>query len=236
MNNPFNRFVLKEHDGKQIRINPVNRYVCVTELCIANDKQFHDWYRLKNTSDFLDALSSETGIPVSDLLIVGKGETLTWAHPQVAIDIGSWCSVEMRVKITGWILELLTTGKVELDAIDDNDRILNMATSAASRSISRLDPEPKDGINLKGWYTVTEFLEMLGESFSEPNSLARDLEFRFWVNRQVADIYRANNSEEPPQISRNKSKAYCYPPNYKGFVSSYIEQWREIKFSPVEAA
>jgi KilA-N domain len=236
MTNPFNRFVLKEYDGKQIRINKVTQYVCVTELCLANDKQFYDWYRLKNTPAFLEAVSTETGIPVSDLLIVGKGETLTWAHPQVAIDIGSWCSVEMRVKITGWILELLRTGKVELDPLDDNDRILNMATSAASRSVSRLDPEPRDKINLSGWYTLTEFLELLGEGIEEESSLARDLQFRFWLNRQVADLYRSKNSEEPPQISRKKKKAYCYPPSYKQLVATYIEQWNEVKFEPVIAA
>jgi KilA-N domain len=227
----------KSHNDTTIRINPVTQYVCVTELCQSNNKKFYDWYRLKDTQAFLESVSSVAGIPATDLLIVGTGNTETWAHPQVAIDIAAWCSVEMRVKITGWILELLTIGKVELQtkplallSHNDNDRISNMATSVASRSVARLDPEPKDKINLNGWLTVRELLEMLGERSDAPSSLTSDRKLRFWVNRQLPDVYRANNREEPPRILRGKSRAYCYPPSYKSFVSTYVTQWRDAKY------
>jgi KilA-N domain len=245
MDNSIKQFVFKEHNGNNVRIDPVDRRVCLTDICNASGKNVADFLRLQNTTDYIDALSRTMGIPIMVLLEVARGNTGSWGHPQLAIKCAGWCSPKLEVLMTSWVYEILTTGKVELETSheslalpsrDDTDRVVNMATSAASRSVDRLDSEPKDKINLSGWFTVTELLEMLGESISTDNSLAKDLEFRFWLNRQVADLYRANNGEEPPQISRKKTKAYCYPPSYKSFVSTYIDQWNDARFQLLSAA
>lgn len=51
----------------------VDGYINATELCRAAGKQFNDWFRLKTTEAFLEELSAETGIPVSDLVQAIKG-------------------------------------------------------------------------------------------------------------------------------------------------------------------
>jgi len=44
-------------------------------MCQATGKQWFDYYRLDNTKAFIDALSSETGYPVSQLVESKKGNT-----------------------------------------------------------------------------------------------------------------------------------------------------------------
>jgi len=66
-------------------------YINATELCQASRKNFNDYSRLKSTNEFIDALSSETGIPASTLIQSVRGGDVrfqgTWVHPQVAINL-----------------------------------------------------------------------------------------------------------------------------------------------------
>uniref|UniRef100_A0A6C0CY69 KilA-N domain-containing protein n=1 Tax=viral metagenome TaxID=1070528 RepID=A0A6C0CY69_9ZZZZ len=92
-------------------------YIDVTNLCKAGGKKFNDWNRLDRTHTFLQALKSTTGIPVVELIqyiIGGNGERHTWVHPQVAINIAQWISPEFDVKVSGWIYEVMLTGKVDI--------------------------------------------------------------------------------------------------------------------------
>ena len=54
-------------DGKLISQRPKDGYINATSLCKAAGKLFNDYSRLATTKDFLQALSTETGIPVSAL-------------------------------------------------------------------------------------------------------------------------------------------------------------------------
>jgi hypothetical protein len=85
-------------------------YIDATSLCKASGKQFNDYSRLDTTKDFLKALESDTGIPVSLLVITKKGnskqfEQGTWVHPKVAIHLGQWLSPEFAVFVTNLVFE-----------------------------------------------------------------------------------------------------------------------------------
>ncbi|MEM9966173.1 MAG: KilA-N domain-containing protein [Asticcacaulis sp.] len=90
-------------------------YINATSMCKANDKQFNDYARLKTTPLFLSELSSETGIPVSELVQSIKGGVPalqgTWVHPQVAISLAQWLSPVFAVRVTKWIFDWMS-GKV----------------------------------------------------------------------------------------------------------------------------
>ena len=64
----------------------------------------------------MQALSTETGIPVSELaqrLRGGHPELQgTWVHPQVAIHLAQWLSPMFAVQVTKWVFEWLS-GHVE---------------------------------------------------------------------------------------------------------------------------
>ena len=92
-------------------------YIDVTNLCKAGGKEFKDWNRLDRTRTFLQVLKSTVGIPTVELIQYitgGNGERHTWVHPQVAINIAQWISPEFDVKVSGWIYEVMLTGKVDI--------------------------------------------------------------------------------------------------------------------------
>ncbi|HLO84808.1 MAG TPA: KilA-N domain-containing protein [Nostocaceae cyanobacterium] len=77
-------------------------YVNATQMCKACGKQFNDYARLDSTKAYWEGLSLDTGIPVSNLAIAirGRGDKVeqgTWVHPEIAIDLAQWVSVEFRI-------------------------------------------------------------------------------------------------------------------------------------------
>lgn len=107
-------FRLNQYNGKNIRIDPNTRYVCLTDMATATGKLFADWYRLKGTHQYIESLSLAMGIPIDKLLCVGDGTTGTWGHPKAAIKFAAWCSVAFEIQVTTWIDELLQSGSVHL--------------------------------------------------------------------------------------------------------------------------
>lgn len=90
-------------------------YINATAMCKACDKLMADYLRLKTTSDFLAALSSDMGIPISELNQVVKGgdptQQGTWVHPQVAIHLAQWLSPKFAVMVSKWVVDWMS-GKV----------------------------------------------------------------------------------------------------------------------------
>jgi hypothetical protein len=80
-------------------------YCNATLMCKANGKKLNDYLRLKRSKSYLEALSLDTGIPVTNLYIIiqglGSGDEAglqgTWVHPDVAISIAAWISPKFEV-------------------------------------------------------------------------------------------------------------------------------------------
>ena len=53
-------------EGEVINQRAKDGYINATAMCKAAGKRFFDFHRLDTTEAFLDALMTETGIPVSD--------------------------------------------------------------------------------------------------------------------------------------------------------------------------
>ena len=99
----------REVDNSHINQRLMDGYINATALCKACKKDFYDYSRLKSTKEFIDELSSETGIPVSALIQTVKGGTPqfqgTWVHPQVAINLAQWASPKFAVLVSKWVFE-----------------------------------------------------------------------------------------------------------------------------------
>jgi hypothetical protein len=107
----------------------------------------------------------------------------------------------------------------------DEQRV-DLMSQAAKKRYQDIEV-PQDKIDLPGWLTITEMLIDIGEDPDKnSDSLIHDLQFRFWLNRQIADIYRAQCGEEPPTVQRHKGSGYCYPPSFLGLVRLYRSNWR----------
>lgn len=87
--------------GVKVCYRVTDGYFNATNMCKALKKQWHDFYRLDSTNDFIEALSTETGIPVSGLVETKRGgiqsKQGTWVHPQIAIYLAQWLSPQFAV-------------------------------------------------------------------------------------------------------------------------------------------
>jgi hypothetical protein len=79
-------------------------YCNATQLCKANGKWLKDYMRLKRSKAYLQELSLDRRIPLSNLVIEIKGKPDgdpslqgTWVHPDVAISIAAWISPKFEV-------------------------------------------------------------------------------------------------------------------------------------------
>lgn len=100
-------------DNNLVHQRAVDGYINATAMCKAVGKQLNDYARLKITLAFLDELSSETGIPVSQLIVSLKGnsesfEQGTWVHPKVAINLAQWCSPKFAVAVSNWVYDWIS--------------------------------------------------------------------------------------------------------------------------------
>lgn len=78
-----------------------------------------DWLRQKSTKEYVEAVASETQIPISQLVITKKGndgtEQGTWMHKDVAMEFARWLSPVFGLWCNRRIEELLTKGHTEIN-------------------------------------------------------------------------------------------------------------------------
>lgn len=233
-----NNSIIKLFEGKKIRIDPTNNYPCLTDMARATGKKVNDFLRLDSTNDFIGELSFVAGIPVTNLLFVGDKSTGSWAHPQLAIKFAGWLSAKFEVLMTGWIFELLSTGKVELNhvptplaiiATDDIERTDKMGRSVASRGYpvakkEKLAPP-------ENWRTISEFMEVIMGDRAEAKASGASV----WCCRQMSDLYRANTGLEPLKVPSKRGGVFCYPPEYFEPIKSHYEAWAKEHSKVLEA-
>lgn len=99
-----------------------NGYVNATQLCKAYEiqtgtkKSPSHWFETNRANRFIELVSSETGIPVSQLFISNKGNTGrhdqgTWIHPDLATPFASWLSAEYEWMVSRWVQDWIKTGE-----------------------------------------------------------------------------------------------------------------------------
>lgn len=94
-------------NGTPIQRRTTDGYVNATTMAKASGKQWHDYWRTDRATEYLEALSAETGIPVSSLCLTTRGGAYqgTWIHARVAVDFARWISAPFAVWMDGWFLE-----------------------------------------------------------------------------------------------------------------------------------
>jgi hypothetical protein len=103
-------------------------YINATQLCKAAGKKFNDYQRIKQTEDYLQALSFNTGIPVLDLINsnVGGNHSGTYVHRKVGYHLAQWLSPSFAVQVSNVLDNLFITGKLELDNEKSNTELENI--------------------------------------------------------------------------------------------------------------
>ena len=118
-------------DGSSIAI-PMREdgMINATMLCKAGKKLLANYNQNKQTKEYLDALSSDIGIPITQLIQICKGNSSkfqqgTWVHRKVAIHLAQWLSPSFAVQVSNWLDELFITGSVTLGQEKSNKELEN---------------------------------------------------------------------------------------------------------------
>ena len=100
----------------------------------------------KATKDFMEELSRSAGIPVDLLLATtstGKNEERgAWIHPEVAVNLGQWCSPKIAAVVLRWVREWMTTGQTPIIAapdLRDRSTILKLLQNRQVSSLAGLN-------------------------------------------------------------------------------------------------
>jgi len=170
---------LKLKDTYQLEYREEDGYINITNLCKAGGKKFNHWNSNDKTKRFLQVLSTDAGIPVSEIIKVGSGskhendtKNLTWSHPQVAINIAQWISPEFDVLVSKWVYEIMLTGKVdirdnkttqELDKMNIENKLLKNRIKLLESKVLQKQPRETFEENKNVIYIVTtEYKEAQG--------------------------------------------------------------------------
>lgn len=117
-----NSIIKRSFDGIEVGQRVDDGYIDATAMCQATGKLLGDYLRLVSTQEYLSGLSSDMGIPISELVQSRKGgksrEQGTWVHSEIAVDLGQWCSIPMRIAVNRWVVEWMRTGGSPLADID----------------------------------------------------------------------------------------------------------------------
>jgi hypothetical protein len=100
-------FAIRSWNNTPISRRTTDGYVNATAMAKANGKEWAHYFRTDRATTYLEALSRNCEIAVTDLYIAKQGEG-TWIHPRVAIDFARWISAEFAVWMDGWFLEELS--------------------------------------------------------------------------------------------------------------------------------
>ncbi len=107
-------FVPHAYQGEVIEQRIGDGYINATAMCKAAGKLFGDYSRNASARAFLAELSSDMGIPISELVQSISGgipqHQGTWVHPQVAINLGQWLSPRFAVQVSKWVYDWMSAG------------------------------------------------------------------------------------------------------------------------------
>ncbi|WP_341531333.1 KilA-N domain-containing protein (plasmid) [Nostoc sp. UHCC 0302] len=114
-------------------------YVNATQMCKANSKFLADYIKLKSTKQYLQALSNDMKILISSLMIeieaYGK-EQGTWIHPEIAIDLARWVSVEFRIWANRTLMKVMLS--TEIEPIQEQEPPKTLAPSQEAAQLALL--------------------------------------------------------------------------------------------------
>ena len=172
-----------EEAGTPIHQRASDGFVNATALCKAAGKTVHDYIRLNSTTEFLNALSLDTGIPVSSLTITFKGTPAelqgTWVHPKVAIHLGQWCSPKFAVAVANWVYEWMV------------GNIKGKMPVHLQRYISNRAAIPKTHFSMLNEITFALVAPLEDQGYTLPETMVPDIStgrmFSDWLREQGHD-------------------------------------------------
>ncbi|MFC6363679.1 KilA-N domain-containing protein [Tatumella punctata] len=109
-------FIERRENNVVISQNALDGYINATSMCDAAGKKLGHYLENTSTKAFLEELSNDVGIPISQLVQVVRGgfpqQQGTWVHPQVAVHLGQWASPKFAVLVSKWVYDWMSGSQV----------------------------------------------------------------------------------------------------------------------------
>lgn len=202
-------------NGTPISRRTTDGYVNATAMAKASGKQWSHYRQTDRATIYMEALSRNTEIRVTELYVAKPGEG-TWIHPRLAVDFARWISAEFAVWMDAWFLEELAGGRVSqvretpapalpgdvltmversisllehLGGVDDRSQMLlrDVVLNATLNAASGSAPQLGPAKEL----TISEFLIELGCPSHKATQVATP------IGRNVKKVYRTQNGRDP---------------------------------------
>jgi hypothetical protein len=210
-------------NGTPIQRRTTDGYVNATAMCKANGKRWNDYWCTDRATEYLEALATETGIPVSRLChsLRGGPQQGTWVHSRVAVDLARWLSAPFAVWMDGWFLEEL---EARVSHVQDTQPAAaplpaEAMLSLLERTVTLMDrcggADDRDQLLVKDLARNTLLRAAGGVALLPPSPDDEELTISdAWleltkspidkgqapiVGRQVACLYREEFKQDPPQ-------------------------------------
>ena len=169
-------------------------YISATELCKSCKKQMGHYMEREETKAFFRELSSDIGIPISELVHVIKGGTPhlqgTWAHPQVAIHLGQWLSPKFAVAVSKWVLDWMS-GKT---------RTQSKMPYHLERYVANLGKIPQGYFSMLNEMTQNLIAPLENQGYTLPENMIPDIS----EGRMFCDWLRKEKNIEPSEFPTYK--------------------------------
>lgn len=162
-------FIEHSHGGELIPQRAKDGYVNATALCKAAGKQWKHYNENKTTKDFITELSSEVGIPATELIQTNTGGNPklqgTWVHPYVAINLGQWLSPQFAVQVSKWVTEWMMGGPQVQERLPYHLR----------RYVANMSAVPKGHFSVLQELTYGLIAPMEAQGYTLPENMVPDI-------------------------------------------------------------
>jgi hypothetical protein len=132
-------------------------FVDAPQMCNTHRKKLSHWVGLKQTQEYIEALSKQTGILPDNLIELGHGKR-TWIHPSLAINLARWISPEFAVWCDAHIFNLMTTGQtsLDIDPIEEMKLKIELARIEAQKETAIASAKNADLALVQFRHTITQ--------------------------------------------------------------------------------
>jgi KilA-N domain len=195
-------------------------YINATDMCKAAGRKISHYLENDSTTAFINELSSDAGIPASDLIQSVKGGASnlqgTWVHPDVAIHMGQWLSPKFSVMVSKWVREWIS---------GNQPRNVSMPYHLR-RHMLNIGKVPPTHFSILQELTNTLIAPMEANGYTLPESLMPDISqgrmFCDYARKQLGIDTDSLPTYEHAFENRRVVPAKLYPIEHLGAFRMYI--------------
>lgn len=175
-------FIEHHHEGTLVPQRAKDGYVNATAMCKAVGKNWADYNRIGPTKAFYAELSSEMGLPITELIqsVSGGIPQLqgTWVHPYVAINLGQWLSPKFAVAVSRWVSEWMSGGP----------QIVERMPYHLRRYVANMGEVPRTHFSILQELTYSLIAPMEAQGYTLPDNMVPDISqgrmFSAWLRKE----------------------------------------------------